>query len=132
MTGTSRSGGDRSIGQDMTEDDGGPIRPQLPTGVAEKYDEILSQLPHNVLRKVDVHSLSNLARLLHLSDLYAKITLDDPMDHKTGRLYLNTLDRIHRMSASFGLTPADRKRLAFAPPEPENPMDQWLAEATGN
>jgi len=118
--------------QDMTLEDGGPIRPVMPTEVAAKYDEVLSQLPPGVLRRIDVHGLHNLARLLQVSDQYFQLTMDDPTDHKSARLYLNIQNQIHRMSAAYGMTPADRKRLAFAPPEPENPMDQWLSEAQGN
>ena len=43
-----------------------------------------------------------------MADKLSAAMLADPADHKTGRLFLNTADRIHRLSASFGLNPGDR------------------------
>jgi hypothetical protein len=121
MTGSAgRSGGDRkTVGVDTTPEDSGPTKPNLPPKVATKWDQLIEQLPKKSLRKIDCHELKLLAELLSLSDELAKTTLEDPKDHKSARLFLNVADRIHRFSASFGLNPGDRKRLAISPVEEE-------------
>jgi hypothetical protein len=128
MTGTSRSGGSRKAGIDHTPEDGGPDRPELPDDIASKWDELIEQLPIHALRKVDVHQLKELARLMAYSDSLHRLVLSDPLDHKTGRMYLGVQDRIHRLSASFGLTPADRKRLSLEPEQEDDPLQQYLRD----
>lgn len=93
----------------------------MPKDVGQKYDEVISQLPAAILRKCDVHELLTLARLLAQADKVAAAMSADPLDHKTGRAFLNIADRIHKLSASFGLTPADRKRLSL---ETEEEVDE--------
>ncbi len=127
MAGTARSGGNRTNGNDKTPQDGGPRKPDLPQAVAAKWDELLPQLAQHALRQVDVHELKLLAEVLVMADNLAAAMLADPADHRTGRLYLNTLDRVHRLSASFGLNPADRMRLQLKPDDQEiSPMQELL------
>lgn len=121
MPGTSRSGRNGALATDKTQPDGGPVRPDMPKDVGQKYDEVISQLPAAILRKCDVHELLTLARLLAQADKVAAAMSADPLDHKTGRAFLNIADRIHKLSASFGLTPADRKRLSL---ETEEEVDE--------
>lgn len=121
MPGTSRSGRNGALATDKTQPDGGPVRPDMPKDVGQKYDEVISQLPAAILRKCDVHELLTLARLLAQADKVAAAMSADPLDHKTGRAFLNIADRIHKLSASFGLTPADRKRLSL---ETEGEVDE--------
>ena len=121
MAGTSRSGRNGSLATDKTAPDGGPVRPDMPKDVGQKYDEVVSQLPAAILRRCDVHELLTLARLLAQSDKVADAMASDPLDHKTGRAFLNIVDRIHKLSAAFGLTPADRKRLSL---ETEEEVDE--------
>ncbi|MFN5229347.1 MAG: hypothetical protein ACK42H_23435 [Planctomycetota bacterium] len=130
MAGTQgRSGGDRSIDiRDATQEDGGPIKPTLDKDVSDKWDLLVEQLPKKSLRKIDQHELKLLAELLVFSDKLAEAIRKDPSDHKSGRLFLNTCDRIHRMSASFGLNPGDRKRLRLSTDteEEDDPFMEWL------
>lgn len=121
MVGTSRSGGRNTFSVDKTAPDGGPVRPDMPKEVGVKWDEVISQLPSAILRKCDVHELLTLARLLAHADKVAAAMDADPADHKTARIFLNIADRIHKLSASFGLTPADRKRLSL---ETEEEVDE--------
>jgi hypothetical protein len=134
MAGTQgRSGGDRSIDiRDATQEDGGPIKPTLDKDVSDKWDLLVEQLPKKSLRKSDQHELKLLAELLAFSDKLSDAVRKDPSDHKSGRLFLNTCDRIHRMSASFGLNPGDRKRLRLSDDieDEDDPFIQWLQGRT--
>jgi hypothetical protein len=135
MTGTiGRSGGKRTLGYDSTPQDTGPEKPDLPMAVTEKWDQLIEQLPKKSLRKIDCHELKLLSELLVMADNLSAAMLTDPADHKTGRLFLNTTDRIHRLSGSFGLNPGDRKRLDFPPDHEKEPggMEILLARMTGN
>ncbi len=131
MPATSRSGGSRAIGVDKTPEDGGPIRPDMPKDVGKKYDELVSQIPSAILRKCDVHELLTIARLLVQSDRLAAALEADPLDHKTARVFQGIVDRIHRLSASFGLTPADRKKLSLEVEEEANVIDDFNKEFAG-
>ena len=111
-----RSGGDRwNESVDRTADDGGPRKPDLPDSVGRKWDELVEQLPAGSLRKIDCHELKILAELLAMTDSLAEACRRDPNNHRAARVYLNTVGQVHRLSASFGLNPGDRKRLAIAP-----------------
>ncbi len=111
-----RSGGDRwNEGVDRTVDDDGPLKPSLPDAVGKKWDELMEQLPAGSLRKIDGHELKILSELLAMSDGLAESCRLDPSDHRAARVYLNTVAQVHRLSASFGMNPGDRKRLAIAP-----------------
>lgn len=129
MTGSAgRSGGDRkTIGVDTTPEDSGPTKPKLPPNVAKKWDQLIEQLPKKSLRKIDCHELKLLAELLTMADQLSSAAIDNPTDHQTGRLFLNVCDRVHRLSASFGLNPGDRKRLSLETDEDiENPFNTWM------
>jgi phage terminase small subunit len=121
MAGTNgRSGGDRkSEGADRTKPDGGPLKPSLSASVGKKWDELIEQLPAGSLRKIDAHELRILSELLAMADSLAESCRRDPSDLPTVRAFVNVSTQIHRLSASFGLNPGDRKRLALAPPEQE-------------
>lgn len=129
MTGSAgRSGGDRkTIGLDTTPQDSGPAKPKLPAKVAKKWDLLIEQLPKKSLRKIDCHELKLLSELLAIADSLSTAALHDPTDHQTSRLFLNVCDRIHRLSASFGLNPGDRKRLSLETEEfTEDAFQRWL------
>ena len=127
MVGTpGRSGGDRTAGDiDPTLPDGGPYKPNMITEVAAKWDELLPQLHKPSLRAVDVHELRTLCELLVCKDTLAAATLADPLDSRTGNLFLKVVDRIHKLSAVFGLNPADRKRLKQEPVQVSDAAEEW-------
>ncbi len=128
MPGTSRSGGNRSVGNDMTVNDGGPTKPKsLTKGAAVKWNDLITQLPMGVLRAVDVHQLSLLAELLSQAEQLATLIASDPTDEKTRRLYLGTVDRITRLSPAFGLSPTDRKRSRIEPAVSDDETDMVAA-----
>lgn len=122
-----RSGGNRKdTGAEMTKPDGGPVKPSLPKNVGAKWDELVSQLPLGTLRRIDGHELKILSELLVMADSLTKKIQEDPSDHKSSRVFLNVVAQIHRLSASFGLNPGDRKRLALAPEQEESELSALL------
>lgn len=135
MVGTAgRSGGNRQNGIDRTKPNGGPVKPQdLASEVDPIWDELLGQLPSHALRAIDVHELRLLCETLLMSRRLAEQVRLDPADHKAGRLLLNVVDRIHRMSAAFGLSPADRKRLDIEADEldEDDPFNELLVRMRG-
>lgn len=127
MVGTpGRSGGDRSAGAfDPTLEDGGPAKPQMVAEVARKWDELLPQLHKPSLRAVDVHELKTLCELLVTKDAMAAAMLADPLDTKVTNSYLKIVDRMHKLSAVFGLNPADRKRLKQEQAQVIDAAEEW-------
>lgn len=122
-----RSGGDRSIGSDTTVDDGGPRCPaSLPEPVRAKWLEVVEQVPKGLLRRVDSHQLRLLAELLHGADALAEQVRADPENDRARRLFLQTCDRVNRLSAQFGLSPSDRQRLKVDPIEDDDPFEEFL------
>lgn len=122
-----RSGGNRKdTGAEKTANDGGPLKPLMPDTVGRKWDQMVEQLPAGSLRKIDGHELRILAELLAMADGLSEACRLDPSDHKTARVYLNVVGQVHRLSASFGLNPADRKRLAIEPEQEESALSLML------
>lgn len=129
MPGTiGRSGGDRRLFADSTQQDG---LPEEPAGLCEaarrKWQQLLQEIPAEHLRKVDQHLLKQLAVLLTEADRLNERITADPMDDRGRRLYLQTCDRISRFSASFGLTPLDRRRARIENEPVSNDEQQFAA-----
>lgn len=128
MTGTSgRSGGSRVVSVDRTLADG---LPELPMGQSNafnsKWSEVLSQLPKDALRKIDVHQLAILCHLLNHAEQLAALLESDPSDHKARRLFLQTGQSVNRLSAQFGLSIADRSRLNIEPQREKDVFEEFL------
>ena len=120
MTGSpGRSGGNRQYGEDNTREDGGPSMPlALSDKARTKWAEIMTQLPVHELRRIDCHQLGILCGLLVEADTLLSMLQDNPADHRTRRLHSATVQHIARLSAVFGLSVGDRKRIKLEP-EPE-------------
>lgn len=134
MPGTpTRSGGNRDLYVDTTRNDGPPQEPAgLSTEASNKWQELLGQLPTEALRQIDVHQLRLLCELLAQSDGLAQSIATDPANDKARRLFLATCDRVAKLSASFGLSPLDRKRSKLEPePAVDDGFDAWLAKGPG-
>ena len=122
-----RSGGDRNgDGCDRTKPDGGPKKPALSESVGAKWDDLVSQMPSGTLRRIDGHELKILSELLVMADCLTQTIQQDPSDHKSSRVFLNVVGQIHRLSASFGLNPSDRKRLGLAQEQEETEFSSLL------
>ena len=116
------SGGSQLYSHDGSLADGLPTKPSgLEDAVSKVWDDLICQIPPNILRKVDAFQLESLAQLLVQSRAMAKLAMADPSDVSKNRAWLSTVDLVRKLSACFGLSPSDRKRLAIppAPPEPD-------------
>ncbi len=125
---TGRSGGNRDLAtSDLSRDDGKPAcPPTLPQEVRTKWNEIVSQVPDGVLRQIDGHQIRLLAELLCGADILAEQVRSDPLNDKARRLFLQTCDRVNRLSGQFGLSPSDRRRLKIEHHEP-NEFDDYMS-----
>lgn len=125
MPGTSRSGGDRvANGNDTFPKDGLPSRPANFSKLENEYwTTLLSQIPNDLLRRVDSHQLRTLCECMALRDTLHKAVTDDPLDKTVFSHYMRTVQQIQKLSPVFGLGPIDRRRMKLEPQEEEG--DDW-------
>jgi phage terminase small subunit len=127
MAASARSGGDKSLGQDNTTPDGPP---EMPHSVSEafetKWTSIVSQIDQNALRRIDGHALTMLCTLLVGADELQCQLRDDPTNAAARRFYLQSVDRVIRLSSMFGLSPVDRMRLKIEKKDESDPFKEWL------
>ena len=125
MVATSRSGGDRvANGQDTFPKDGLPSRPASFTQAENEYwTLLLSQIPNDLLRRVDCHQLRTLCECMALRDRLYKLVSDDPLDKTVFSHYLRTVQNIAKLSPVFGLGPIDRRRMKIEEQEQEEEED---------
>lgn len=128
MVGTpGRSGGDRFMQNiDPTSQDGGPIKPRMTKSIGLIWDELIQQIPGDSLRRVDVHELKMLCELLYIKDKVSAAVIIDPTDTTLHRLLMSTIDRIHKLSAAYGLNPSDRRRLKQIDIKEHDAVDEWM------
>lgn len=136
MPGTqNRSGGDRrSRLPDCFPLDGPPNKPNdLSPQESILWDEILGCIPPEILRKNDAYQLAVLVRLIEREKTLSQALRDDPADLPTGRAHLQTVAAIGRLSAAFGLSPIDRRRIVIeAEPEEESVFSELLSRMGGH
>lgn len=115
-------------GIDFLEFDGGP---RLPAGasaaVAKKWRLLIDQLPARSLRRIDGHQLRLLSEHLTAFDILTEHLETNKGDYPTHRSTLQIVDRIARLSALFGLSPADRARLRHHEANGPDELDRWRA-----
>lgn len=121
-----RSGGDRvANGEDTFPKDGLPSRPaRFSKEENEYWTSLLSQIPNELLRRVDSHQLATLCECMALRDRLHKAVTDDPLDKTVFSHYMRTVQQIQRLSPVFGLGPIDRRRMKLAPVEDESD-EEW-------
>lgn len=121
-----RSGGDRrSSGEDEFPDDGLPQMPREFSGnLAILWNQLLDQIPANLLRGVDAHQLRILCVTIDQEAQLEKQMQDDPLDLHAKRCFLQMAQHVSRLSAQFGLSPVDRQRLDFSEPV-EDDATEW-------
>ena len=123
------SGSSQVSSFDGSRPDGLPQKPKgLNKDCSEVWDDLLSQIQPNILRRVDSFQLESLAQLLVQSRALGKLAMANPVDVSSNRAWLATVDLVRKLSACFGLSPSDRKRLSITdePPE-EDPYAALLA-----
>ena len=114
------SGSSQVSSHDGSKPDGLPAKPKgMNETCNEIWDDLLSQIQPNILRKVDAFQLESLAQLLVQSRALGKLAMANPVDVSANRAWLATVDLVRKLSACFGLSPSDRKRLAIADESPE-------------
>jgi ribosomal protein S15P/S13E len=127
MAGTAgRSGRPSAFQADLSRYDGGP---RLPEGVSDafrlKWEEVLGQLPARALRSIDVHQLRALVSLLIQAEQLETHIQEDPEDLRARRTYLATVAAVGKMSALYGLSPQDRRRLKMDGDELRDDAEEW-------
>lgn len=122
----SRSGGDRvANGNDTFPKDGLPSRPTR-FGELENqhWTTLLSQIPNELLRRVDCHQLATLCECMAIRDrLYPQVQAD-LCDKTLFSHYMRAVQQIARLSPVFGLGPIDRRRMKLEQQEQED-EDEW-------
>ena len=126
MPGSIGSGGDRrSIEADRFPEDGRPIKPgDLSYREADIWEELMTQIPQEVLRKVDVWCLRGLVELIAAKEKIRTAIEMAPANMQLKRELRYTIDQISKMSPKYGLTPLDRRRLKFEPTE-DDETTEW-------
>jgi hypothetical protein len=126
MPASTRSGGDKTLGHDNTTPDGPPEMPKnASVAFKKKWASIVSQIDPNALRRIDGHALTLLCTLLVGADELQCQLRDDPTNAAARRFYLQSVDRVIRLSSMFGLSPLDRMRLKIEPEAPEDDFKKW-------
>lgn len=97
----------------------------MPASAKPKWDELLEGIKPEILRAVDRHQLGILAMLLADSERLAQAMDDKPGDLKIRRAFVQQAAHVHKLSAVFGLAPADRSRMKL--PEKELGPDPFEA-----
>jgi phage terminase small subunit len=86
---------------------------------SDAWDEVISRLPQEALRKCDSYLLFELSGYIVASQKVMGEWLVDPSDVVLAKIKNQTTQKIQSLSALFGLSPADRKRIQIATPKEE-------------
>jgi len=115
------SGGNQSSSHDGSKRDGLPSKPKDFNGAcSEVWDELLTQIPEGILRSVDGIQLETLVKLIVQGRALSQMAMANPADVAGNRAWMSNADLVRKLSACFGLSPSDRKRLKIEPlPEPD-------------
>lgn len=130
MTATSRSGGDRvANGEDSFPRDGLPSRP---SDFGEEHNKIwtqlMSQIPNELLRRVDAVQLQSLCENIVERNAYYKLLQKDRLDKTIFSHWMRCTQQIARLSPVFGLGPLDRRRMKLSGTQESDDADDWENE----
>ena len=125
--GGSNSGGDRvANGEDTFPKDGLPSRPASFTKAENEYwTLLLSQLPNELLRRVDAHQLRSLCECMVMRDRYYQLLQAAPDDKTIFSHWMRSTQQIQRLSPVFGLGPLDRRRMKVAAEQEQDSVESW-------
>jgi len=116
MAGSSRSGGNRTSSDDNFPIDGLPAKPaNWGRDEGAVWAQLLRQIPAELLRRVDAFQLKILCELVVRETHLAAACRVDPLSTAMTRSHLQTAQQIGRLSAMFGLSPIDRRRIRLEP-----------------
>ena len=123
------SGGNQALQHDGSQRDGLPSKPtDLSDDVSIVWDSLLKQIPASILRSADCYQLETLAKLLVQGRALSSSAMADPGDASLNRAWLANADLVRKLSACFGLSPTDRKRMAIVEePETDTAFAELLA-----
>lgn len=128
MAGTSRSGGDRTVNTDLfpAVSLGGP--PQaMSDAQKEIWADIVQSTPPGLLHALDTYQLQILCECIDTKNkLQAMIEISGGKDAKAIVGYHKYTSQINRLSAQFGLSPGDRRRIKVEPVEETDDAEEWL------
>ena len=127
------SGGNQALQHDGSQRDGLPSKPtDLSDDVSIVWDSLLKQIPASILRSADCYQLETLAKLLVQGRALSSSAMADPGDAGLNRVWLANGDLVRKLSACFGLSPTDRKRMAIVDePDADDPFLEMLARRNG-
>jgi hypothetical protein len=126
MPGTSRSGGNRTTSDDNFPQDGLPSRPNdFTPELNQVWNSLLEQIPHELLRRVDGYQLGILCEFIIRERKLAAACRDDLTDDKLLRAHLQAAQHVAKLSAMYGLSPIDRRRIRLLPTKVEDEIDEW-------
>ena len=121
------SGGDRvANGTDTFPQDGLPSRPTRFDEAENQYwTTLLSQLPNEILRRVDAHQLTSLCESMAMRDKYYAELKKDPLDKTIFSHWMRCVQQIQRLSPVFGLGPIDRRRMKIEQQPEDDAAEEW-------
>lgn len=131
MAGTSRSGGNRTSSDDNFPQTGLPEMPKefrrRGSEEGKIWKRLMGEIPAELLRKIDAYQIRVLCSLIAREATLATQCQMDPADLQMNRAHLAVVSQIARLSAMFGLSPIDRRRIRMRPPEVQSDADEWAA-----
>jgi len=121
------SGGNQNSSHDGSKQDGLPSKPKDFNGAcSDVWDGLVLQIPEGILRSVDGIQLETLTKLIVQGRALSSMAMANPADVAGNRAWMANADLVRKLSACFGLSPSDRKRLAIPPVEPESEFGEML------
>jgi phage terminase small subunit len=129
MSATGKGGNRVSNGQDTFPRDGLPSRPMTLTDAETKvWTSLMSQIPNELLRRIDAVQLTTLCELIVEKDELGKLMKEQRGNLPLVRTYINTAQQINRSSAMFGLSPIDRRRMKLEQVDEQDDIADWENE----
>ena len=95
-----------------------------------KWDELAGQLNPEVLEAIDSHAVALLATLLAEVEQLARMAANNPENLPIKRSLVQVAQSFNRMSALFGLTPADRARVKAPKNDGPDPFAEFIKQGT--
>jgi hypothetical protein len=89
------------------------------------WSDLMSQLPNEILRRIDSHNLKTMVILLWTRDQLAKVITNNSQDLRSIAKLVSVSQQINRLSGQYGLSPIDRRRMKLAQVDNSDDADDW-------